>query len=58
MILKQYPLVFMGDEIVGEDDDTEYFIIEYEFDKKHMIYHKAEVFYPESIDTGYFHNLN
>ena len=58
MLIRLYPLEYMGEELVGEDEDTEYFILEYSFSDDYMIYHKAEIFYPETMNTGYFHNLN
>lgn len=56
--MKLFTLRYIGEEIVGEDDTTEYFILEYQFLDKYIVYHKAEIFYPESLDDGYFHNLN
>jgi hypothetical protein len=58
MLIRLHNLELYGDELVGEDEDTEYFIMEYLLDKEHLIYHKAEVFYPETLGSGYYHNLN
>lgn len=58
MLIRLYTLEWTGEDLVGEDEETEYFILEYLFAEEKMVYHKAEVFYPELLDTGYFHNLN
>lgn len=58
MLIKLYHLQYMGAEMVGEDDCTEYFIVEYCFDDTEMIYHKSEIFYPIITDAPYYHNLN
>ena len=58
MLIRLYTLEWMGEEMVGEDEDTEYFILEYCFSDEKMVYHKAEIFYPQLLSEGYFHNLN
>jgi len=58
MLIRLYTLEWMGDDMVAEDEDTEYFILEYLFNNETMIFHKAEIFYPQTLTTGYFHNLN
>jgi hypothetical protein len=48
----------MGAEMVGEDECTEYFIVEYAFCNEYMMWHKTEIFYPILTDTAFVHNLN
>jgi hypothetical protein len=59
MLIRQYSLEWMGDEFVGEDEDAEYYILEYLFANEIMVTHKAEVFFTQLLSgSGYFHNLN
>ena len=59
MVVRLYTLEWTGSDLVAEDEDTEYFIVEYLFDEEHMIYNKAEIFYTRLLsDSAYFHTLN